>query len=411
MNNTGSNYKYSAFDGYGIEIEYMIVDETTLDVRSIADHLLEGADDMDVARGDAAWSNELALHVIETKTAGPVADLDKAAQIFRREVNAINDLLKKERAILMPTGMHPWMNPFTETQLWPHQNNEIYGAFDSIFGCQGHGWSNLQSMHINFPFKNEEEFSKLHAACRFVLALLPSIAASTPFADGRRAQNVDQRLAEYRTNCVKVPSITGSVVPEPVYSYAGYDALLQAIYTDIAPFDPNQILQEEWLNARGAIARFDRGAIEIRVIDTQECPEQDLALAFFTTELVKAIYHEEFAALSEIKAYSTEALAEQYGRAVALGQKASVHRDYAAAFHSQAEGAQALFSELVARLVPSNSPHQTALAVIREHGTLAERLVQALGPVAPSRASLLELYRQLCTSLQSGQSFVPSASL
>src|SRR5690606_26987438 len=153
MNNTGSNYKYSAFDGYGIEIEYMIVDETTLDVRSIADHLLEGADDMDVARGDAAWSNELALHVIETKTAGPVADLDKAAQIFRREVNAINDLLKKERAILMPTGMHPWMNPFTETQLWPHQNNEIYGAFDSIFGCQGHGWSNLQSMHINFPFK------------------------------------------------------------------------------------------------------------------------------------------------------------------------------------------------------------------------------------------------------------------
>ncbi|HAL85576.1 MAG TPA: hypothetical protein DCM31_01010, partial [Deferribacteraceae bacterium] len=37
------------------------------------------------------------------------------------------------------------------------------------------------------------------------------------------------------------------------------------MYRDIAPYDPECILQEEWLNSRGAIARFDRKAIEIRL--------------------------------------------------------------------------------------------------------------------------------------------------
>ena len=35
------------------------------------------------------------------------------------------------------------------------------------------------------------------------------------------------------------------------------------------------------MNSRGAIARFDRNAIEIRVIDVQECPKADLAIAIF----------------------------------------------------------------------------------------------------------------------------------
>jgi hypothetical protein len=34
------------------------------------------------------------------------------------------------------------------------------------------------------------------------------------------------------------------------------------------------VLRHEWVNARGAIARFDRSAIEIRVLDVAECPPQ-----------------------------------------------------------------------------------------------------------------------------------------
>ena len=125
---------------------------------------------------------------------------------------------------------------------------------------------------------------------------------------------------------------------------------------------------------------------------------------------MKAIYHEEFTPLSEIKSYTTEALAAQYARAVKLGQKAEIDRNYAAAFRSEAASARSLFSELIARLVPATSPHRAALAVISEHGTLAERLIESHGAAEPTRSSLAEVYRQLTARLKDGRPFVPNSS-
>ena len=58
-----------------------------------------------------------------------------------------------------------------------------------------------------------------------------------------------------------------------------YVTLLETIYADLAPLDPEGILRHERGNGRGCIARFDRMALEIRLIDVQECPRMDLAIA------------------------------------------------------------------------------------------------------------------------------------
>ena len=76
---------------------------------------------------------------------------------------------------LLPGGVHPWMDPSKETRLWPHEYNEVYRSFDRIFGCAGHGWSNLQSTHLNLPFADDDEFGRLHAAIRAILPLLPAL--------------------------------------------------------------------------------------------------------------------------------------------------------------------------------------------------------------------------------------------
>src|SRR6188508_2173649 len=76
------------FQGYGVELEYMIADATTLDVAPIADALIEaehGAIENEIERGAFAWSNELARHVLEIKTNGPVASLAGVAQGFAGE--------------------------------------------------------------------------------------------------------------------------------------------------------------------------------------------------------------------------------------------------------------------------------------------------------------------------------------
>ena len=112
-------------------------------------------------------------------------------------------------ARLMPTGMHPWMNPRAETVLWPDDGSSIYESYDRLFDCRSHGWSNLQSMHINLPFADDEQFARLHAATRLVLPLLPALAASSPVVDGKPTGLMDYRLEAYRTNQARMPSITG----------------------------------------------------------------------------------------------------------------------------------------------------------------------------------------------------------
>ena len=167
----------------------MLVDAETLDVAPAADELLEAAAGKatdEFENGDVAWNNELALHVIELKCNGPRPSLSGLGEAFGANVALANAKLDRDGRRLMPTAMHPWMDP-ADVVLWPHGTRVIYETFDRIFSCKGHGWANLQSMQINLPFHGDEEFSRLHAAIRFLLPILPGLAASSPI-DRRRTE-------------------------------------------------------------------------------------------------------------------------------------------------------------------------------------------------------------------------------
>lgn len=402
------------FEGVGIELEYMIVDAETLAVKPCADrllHLVGGGYDEEVDRGAVLWSNELALHVIEMKSNGPSRSLTSLAAAFAEQVGDILELLSPLGATLLPTGMHPWMEPEHELRLWPHDNAEIYSAFDRIFGCRGHGFANLQSMHINLPFADDEEFGKLHAAIRLVLPLIPGLSASSPLVEGRLTGTLDNRLEAYRTNCARVPSVTGLVVPEAVYSRASYEAeILQAIYRDLAELDPEGVLAHEWVNARGAIARFDRMAIEIRTADTQECPRADLALAELVVAAVRSLVEQRHSPTQAQQRVSTELLARFHQDSVRhAGAATWPTREYLALFGIDAErlSVRDTWACLAQELLPrdaSTVARDAALAVVLEEGTLAERIAAALTGtpgVAPQRA----VYQRLAACLAEGTSF------
>jgi gamma-glutamyl:cysteine ligase YbdK (ATP-grasp superfamily) len=195
------------FDAFGIEVEYMLVDGESLDVAPAADQLLQAAAGEltdEWQNGDVAWNNELALHVIELKCNGPRPSLTGLGESFAANVRLANDKLGREGLKLLPTAMHPWMDP-SRVELWPHGTRVIYDTFDRIFSCKGHGWANLQSMQINLPFSGDEEFARLHAAIRFLLPILPGLAASSPIVDGDKNGVLDNRLVVYRGPCAKIP--------------------------------------------------------------------------------------------------------------------------------------------------------------------------------------------------------------
>lgn len=402
------------FEAYGVELEYMIVDRSDLSVRPIADWLLSegGQVSGDHEDGPVTWSNELALHVIELKTSGPAPSLAGLGAVFHESARRILARLAERGACILPGGIHPWMDPDREFRKWPHDNAEIYAAFDRIFDCRGHGWSNLQSVHLNLPFATAEEFGRLHAAIRLVLPLIPALAASSPYYEARRAADLDARLRFYQRNSARVPEVAGRVIPEPVFDPEEYrSTLLAPLYRAIAPLDPEGILQHEWLNARGAIARFDRDTIEIRLTDSQESAAADLAVTQLIAELVRALVEERWSSHAAQRAWPVDPLAELFdltvreadGALIANPEYLTVLGLERGAPRSGREVWAQLLERLEDRLDPASRAH---LGSYLGHGTLARRLVTRLGH-DPALEALQEAGRELVSCFEENRSFLP----
>lgn len=403
------------FQGYGIELEYMIVDKDTLDVKPIADELLRDAAGIYVdeyVNGSVTWSNELVLHVVELKCTQPTNDLVQLNKDFQANVEKINHLLKKYNARLMPTAAHPWMNPHKETFLWPHGNSEVYETYNRIFNCQGHGWSNLQSTHINLPFYDDEEFAKLHAAARLLLPLIPALAASSPIINKEFTGVLDKRLIYYQNNQRKISSIVGKVIPERVYSKRQYrKQIYERIEKDIRPYDTVGVLNPIWVNSRGIIARFDRGSIEIRLIDIQECPKADLAIASLIIHAIKVLVNEVTSSYHIQQSWSSSTLYDILQKTIKEGPSALIdNTEYLNTLGMDTENATAgniwrhLFA-LTVKHFPEAMKHWAApLEIIVNKGPLAQRILDVANKVY-THNNLKLIYQELSDNLSENQLF------
>ena len=405
------------FGGFGVELEYMIVDKNSLAVKPISDKIIfdvTGEYVSDVEFNETAWSNELVLHVIEIKTNGPRTDLDKLDELFAKDVKTINKILQNYDSMLLPTGMHPTMNPLKETILWPHEYNNTYKTYNKIFNCKGHGWSNLQSVHLNLPFYNDEEFKKLHAAVRLLLPIIPALSASTPIVDGNSSGYYDTRLEVYRKNQEQIPSIAGKIIPERVFDKAGYKKeILNKIYSDLSLYDKEGILQNEWVNSRGAIARFERNTIEIRIIDIQECPSADLAIVHAIVNILKLLINEKWIKLDDQIKWDEGRLAQIFLKIIMEGENSIIEDEgYLKVFNYTADSkssAKDLWKYLVKEIIAGNNKDESwikNIELILEYGSLSSRIIKSLDGNY-SNNKIIETYRKLSESLDNNKIFIP----
>lgn len=401
--------KHSLFSVLGIEIEYMVVNQTTLDIQPIVDTVFEkiaGEITNEIQRNHVALNNELALHVIELKTNGPTDNPWQAQLDFQNELNYLTQLLAEKNCKLMPTGMHPWMNPAHGVKLWPHGDKSIYEMYHKIFDCRGHGWSNLQSVHINLPFANENEFIKLHNAIRLLLPLTPSLFASTPICEGKATGSLSTRLTYYANNQKKIPEITGNVIPEYIEGFSDYyETILNPMFDAIAPYDPDKILQEEWLNSRGAITRFDRDAIEIRVVDSQECALADFACASAIAGILKYIITNTDAYLQN--PLDNQLLKQIFFQTIQEGMTSEINQktwieQFDLAKNKYATARHLWEDLLIKSAIYIPTPFHATLEYILANGNLAERMLKSLPKVFKSQ-DLYSLYNKLCQCLQENQ--------
>ncbi|MEZ4781084.1 MAG: glutamate-cysteine ligase family protein [Flavobacteriaceae bacterium] len=405
--------KYHLFEVFGIELEYMLVHNSNFKVAPIVDQLLtkkEGKLTADVENGSIAWSNELVAHVVELKTNGPTSDLNNLSKQFHDNVVEVNSILKDLDAKLLPTASHPLMNPLKDTQLWKHSYSEVYELYNRIFNCKGHGWSNVQSTHINLPFYDDKEFEKLHASIRVILPLIPGLCASSPILEGTNTGFKDTRLEYYKTNQKEIPEMTGLVIPERVFTKVDYYAtIFEPIKKAIRPYDSKKILDHHFLNSRGAIARFDRNAIEIRLVDIQESPKADIAICVLIIEVLKLLVYKKLGSIQQQKKWFKQDLFEILNPIIKDAETFTVSNlEYLKLFNIEdTSTVQNIWKHLYELTKPNiHESHHEALNVILTQGTLATRILKAVGNDY-SEKNTTKVYKQLAQCLQDNTMFEP----
>jgi carboxylate-amine ligase len=276
----------------GPEHEYALVDDN-LKVLPISDKIIKaycGKTINFIELPKFTFGKELQLHVMEIKANQPFKSPQEFEETMQEGVKTLSTVVEKIGASLLGTGMHPLMN-LKDTKIWPHYHKKIYQQYGRIFDLNQHGWLNIQSFHLNLPYQREADALQIHNYLANLCTYLPALAASSPIFEGKKGKDQDNRLQFYKINQKEVPSIAGDVIPEYVSSLKQYKQEIIGRYTrDLANSGADRILlNREWVNSRGVIFRFDRRALEVRVMDEQECVKSDVALACFIRATLRGL--------------------------------------------------------------------------------------------------------------------------
>jgi glutathione synthase/RimK-type ligase-like ATP-grasp enzyme/gamma-glutamyl:cysteine ligase YbdK (ATP-grasp superfamily) len=408
---------FRPFEVAGMELEYAVVDRD-LNVASLVEpafRVLAGRPTSDVELGDVGFSNEIADHVFELKTLRPTRSLAEAEALLAEGVRRFSDVLKQEwSARLMPTGMHPWLDP-RKGRLWRRSGRRIYHAYERLFDVYTHGWMNVHAAHLNLPFGREEEAIAMHSAAALLIPYLPALAASSPIFDGELQPDVDNRLAWILKHQSRIPESCGGLVPEYVDDFADYRRrILQPMYRALDAYPDADVLRAEFLNARGAILRFNRKSMEIRALDTQECPKMDVAIAVFVRAALKHLSKRILAGRLPLPEHAL--LVEDFRRVVREGSRARVRAPFLGLDAERDADGRAPVRAVLASLLDDaqkavrrdEADYLPLVQQIVETGPLSERIRAALEPYADASdeeftEAARRLYIELCDCLEANE--------
>jgi glutathione synthase/RimK-type ligase-like ATP-grasp enzyme/gamma-glutamyl:cysteine ligase YbdK (ATP-grasp superfamily) len=380
---------FRPFSVAGMELEYAVVDEELEPVSLVepAFRLIAGRPASDIDLGGMAFSNEIADHVFEIKIPQPTRSLAKAEDRLVQGIRRFSNVLRQEYgARLLPTGMHPWMDP-REGKLWKRSGKRVYEAYSRNFDVHTHGWMNVHAAHLNLPMGRSSEAVAMHNATALLIPYLPALAASSPMYDGVLGESADNRMEWIFQHQAEVPETQGDILPEYVSSISDYRRrILQPMYRAIESRPGSEVLKHDFLNARGAVLKFSRRALEIRVVDMQECVKLDIAIAVFTKSVLR--HYTQRILKGRMEMPPRQILLGDFRKAIRCGSAARVVAPHLSDTISRDGDGRAAVRDclevllaIASRYVRRDEAHYLPLvsAMVRS-GSLSERIRSAIAP-------------------------------
>ena len=162
------------------------------------------------------------------------------------------------------------------------------------------------------------------------------------------------------------------------------------------------------INARGAIARFERNAIEIRLVDVQECPMADIAIVKAISGAIQYLMKRAGSDVSKGYAISSPRLRDILQRTIGTAENAMItEADYLQCLGLDGKplSAREVWRHLAANMPNFAGPERAAFDQILAHGTLATRMKKIT--LRPDRDGLVSMCRALSGCLAEGKMLLP----
>lgn len=382
--------------GFQLELAFALVGRTSLDPLPLADELLtelcgERVRELDV--GDMHVANRGPRHALFLASRERLQGIAHAREALTTGLATLSESCARVEGRLLPTGMHPWLSP-ERAQPWPHGGDHRDKALIKMAGQARHGWANHNRLRLSLPFADDKSFREIFACLRFASPLLPALAASSPFFEGRRGPAMNCRLAARRD------FLDGAeMVPRAYQSRAAYQAeFLRPSQERIAGLDPR--LRPEDVSGHLLHADFAAGLIHIDAFDVQECLDADLALCAFTAACTGWLMHQTGTARQP---WPAARISELLDKSV-LGAEHAVIRDrsYLELFHFPERGAcrfDELLQYLIEEALVDDPAIQTCADTLRimARASLATRMLRTLQASDEpfTWEELFNLYRKL----------------
>ena len=203
------------------------------------------------------------------------------------------------------------------------------------------------------------------------------------------------------TNQKEIPSVAGNVIPEYVSSFKQYkNEIIEKYSLDLSEAGAHEcLLYKDWVNSRGVILRFDRKAIEIRIMDEQECVKSDVALSCFIRALLRGLIREKTELLLQ------EILVKDFDSVVSNGLKANILNPNGKIARHVCQ------SFLRIALENASKEEKKYLPIIQkriEYGSLSEVIrerVRLRTQKTDFEEALLDVYSKLLSSLRDNQQY------
>lgn len=385
----------AVFDGFGLGMDYMLVESGSL--QPIAPAGLGSSGE------GTSWSLNGTASAIHLSTQAPEKDLPAAGARLIADVKNLNALVEERvNGMLLPSGAHPFAQAGDAPPTTDDINARLFGPANA-----GQLWTSGATLEI--PFGDEQGFGRLHTAVRMVLPLIPALTAASPFLEGKRVSALTAHVLALMEGTPAIPELSGLFIPEVALDQADYYRIvLEPIARVLVERDLSERIDYHSVNRRAAVPHFDRGTIAIGVMDTQECPAIDAAVAEMIVAVINAMKDGRWVSNYLQRAWHESDLLAILKDVAASGAEAVIaNRDYLLMFGKMRESATAgeLWRHLYQQLRDGLSEStRIRIAHILDQGCLAQRILRRTGEL-PSHEQLIDVYRELAACLKEDRPF------